>query len=85
MSAKVKVGRQPGTTRISSKHQVTIPVQALAEAGLAPGDIVWAQAIAPGVVQLVSAENLVRRLAGAHTQIYSDGPGLDEMRDEWDR
>jgi bifunctional DNA-binding transcriptional regulator/antitoxin component of YhaV-PrlF toxin-antitoxin module len=86
MNAKVKdARRQPGATRISSKNQVTIPVQALAEAGLEAGDVVWAEVVAPGVVQLVSAESLVRRVAGAHTEVYSEGTGLDELRDEWDR
>lgn len=77
--------RQPGATRISSKNQVTIPVQALAEAGLEAGDVVWAEVVAPGVVQLVSAESLVKRLAGAHTDAYAAGASLDELRDEWDR
>ena len=86
MSTKVKeLRRQPGATRISSKNQVTIPVQALAEAGLEAGDVVWAEVVAPGVVQLVSAESLVRRLAGAHTDAYAEGTRLDDVRDEWDR
>ena len=86
MNAKVKeLRRQPGATRISSKNQVTIPVQALAEAGLEAGDVVWAEVVAPGVVQLVSAESVVRRLAGAHTDAYAEGTSLDGVRDEWDR
>ena len=86
MAMKVKESRrQPGATRISSKNQVTIPVQALSEAGLEVGDVVWAEVVAPGVVQLVSAESLVKRLAGAHSDVYAEGTHLDELRDEWDR
>ena len=65
MDTKVKdLRRQPGATRISSKNQVTIPVQALAEAGLEAGDVVWAEVVAPGVVQLA-----VRRLLRLHVHL----------------
>lgn len=55
------------------------------EAGLAVGDVLWAEVEAPGVLRLVSAQNLLARLAGAHTEIFTDGPSVDELRDEWDR
>lgn len=82
---KNRSNRQRGATRISSKHQVTIPVDALAGAGLSVGDIVWAEVEAPGVIRLVSADSVLSRLAGAHSDAFSSGPMVDELRDEWDR
>ncbi|WP_322762034.1 AbrB/MazE/SpoVT family DNA-binding domain-containing protein [Frankia sp. Cr2] len=34
----MEVKRRPGVTRVSRKHQVTLPVEVLRDAGLAPGD-----------------------------------------------
>ena len=38
MAKRVKQGRRRGFTRLSSKRQVTIPVHALEDTGLGPGD-----------------------------------------------
>jgi bifunctional DNA-binding transcriptional regulator/antitoxin component of YhaV-PrlF toxin-antitoxin module len=72
-------------TRLSSKNQVTIPVDVLREAGLAPGDEVLARVIGPGRVELERADDLVTRWAGAlPAGTYPPGY-LDELRNEWER
>jgi bifunctional DNA-binding transcriptional regulator/antitoxin component of YhaV-PrlF toxin-antitoxin module len=74
--------RRRGFTRISAKHQATIPVQALKEAGLKPGDEVRVVAAGRGRLVLERDVNVVERHAGALRGVY--GPGeLERLRDEW--
>ena len=82
MSKEVRKRRR-GTTRISSKHQVTIPVEALRAAGLRPGDVLEVAVVEPGQVALRRAENPYRRFAGSLTGVYPVGY-LDEVRAEWE-
>ncbi len=56
-------------TRVNPKRQVTIPVQVLAQAALESGDVVWVEVVAPVVVQFVSAQTFLQRLAGAHADV----------------
>ena len=74
--------RRRGFTRISAKHQATIPVEALKEAGLKPGDEVRVVAAGRGRLMLERDVNLVERHAGALRGVYERGE-LDRMRDEW--
>lgn len=74
--------RRRGFTRISAKHQATIPVQALKEAGLKPGDEVRVVAAGRGRLVLERDLNLVERHAGALRDVYETGE-LDRLRDEW--
>ena len=68
---------------ISRKNQVTLPVDALREAGLEPGDDVRVHAVGPGRLELVRAEDLVAEFAGVFdATVYPDGY-LDELRREW--
>lgn len=83
MARSVKSGRRRGTTRISAKHQVTIPVDAMRSAGLGPGDVLEVSGSADGSVTLRRAENPFRRFAGALTGVYPPGD-LEARRDEWD-
>ncbi len=78
----VKQPRQRGHTRVSPKHQVTIPVDALARAGLHPGDRLRVEVRRPGEVTLVRAEDPITVFAGALTGVYPAGY-LDELRREW--
>jgi bifunctional DNA-binding transcriptional regulator/antitoxin component of YhaV-PrlF toxin-antitoxin module len=76
--------RRRGFTRLSSKHQATIPVDALREAGLEPGDELRVTSPGPGKLLLERAEDSLDALRGSLTGVF--GPGfLDELRDEWER
>jgi len=75
--------RRRGTTRISSKHQITIPVEALRAAGLEPGDVLEVAAAEFGQIALRRAENPYLRFAGSLTGVYPVGY-LDEVRSDWE-
>jgi len=80
MARKVK---QTGRTRLSSKHQVTIPVRVLREAGLHTGDALAVEATSAGEIRLVRLEDPLAPYAGALTGAY--GPGyLERLRSEWE-
>ncbi len=72
-----------GGTRISRKHQVTIPVQALRAAGLDVGERLRARSDGPGRVVLERERDVLEEYAGALTGVYASDE-LDRMRDEWD-
>ena len=74
--------RRRGFTRISAKHQATIPVQALKNAGLKPGDEVRVVAAGRGRLVLERDVNVVERHAGTLRGVYERGE-LDRLRDEW--
>ena len=75
--------RRRGTSRISSKHQITIPAEALRRAGLAAGDRVVAHVDGAGRVILERDHDVVDEYAGALTGVY-DSDEIDQLRDEWD-
>jgi bifunctional DNA-binding transcriptional regulator/antitoxin component of YhaV-PrlF toxin-antitoxin module len=72
--------RRRGTTRLSAKNQATIPVQALAEAGIRSGDTLIVRADGPGRILLVREADPVAEYAGSVN--YPDGY-LDRLRGEW--
>lgn len=76
--------RRKGYTRVSAKHQVTIPVDVMREAGLEAGDEVRVAVDDSGRVVLERAEDVLARSAGMFTGMYPPGY-LDALRDEWDR
>jgi bifunctional DNA-binding transcriptional regulator/antitoxin component of YhaV-PrlF toxin-antitoxin module len=78
---KVK-NRRRGATRISSKHQITIPADGLRAAGLRVGERVRARAVGPGRVVLERENDVLDEFAGALTGAYMPGE-LDDLRDEW--
>lgn len=82
MARSVKNRRRRGTTAISSKHQVTIPVDAMHEAGLQPGDRLVARAQGTGRVVLEREADPLDEFLGALTGVY-EGFDLDALRDEW--
>ncbi len=75
--------RRPGWTRVTSKHQVTIPAGAFAAAGLAEGDSLQGRALGPGRVLFERVADRVAETAGVFDGIYPDG-AVEELRDEWD-
>lgn len=74
--------RRRGTSRISSKHQVTIPTEALRDAGLKAGERVIAHAEGPGRVVLEREHDVLAEFAGVLTGTY-DCDELRRLRDEW--
>jgi len=71
-------------TRVSSKNQVTLPVDALRAAGLRSGDEVTVRRVGAGEILIAARSSRVRRQAGIATGIYRPGE-LDQLRDEWER
>ena len=70
-------------TRVSSKHQVTIPVSAMRAAGLVVGDRLVVRAEGPGRVVLEREEDIHAKFRGALTGVYERG-SLDRLRAEWE-
>lgn len=70
-------------TRVSSKHQVTIPAGAFRAAGFEPGDVLKVEADGSGRVVLTRVAELVDRYSGR----LETGGGLRErvggLREEW--
>ena len=70
--------------RVSSKNQVTLPVEAMRAAGLHAGDEVTVRPLGDGEVIIARLGSRVRQHAGIATGIYEPGE-LDRLRDEWER
>jgi AbrB family looped-hinge helix DNA binding protein len=71
-------------SRVSSKNQITLPVEVMRAAGLEPGDEVTIRPVGDGEVLVAARGSRVRRHAGIATGIYRPGE-LDGLRDEWNR
>ena len=69
--------------RISSKNQVTLPVDALEDAGLRSGDDVLVEVVGEGELRIRRDEGGFERAFGALTGIYPSGylEGLDREDD----
>lgn len=80
--AEVKIRRRRGFTRVSAKNQVTIPAEALCEAGLKPGDELRVWADGGGRIVMTRPGDVIRRYAGALTGVYPKGY-LKKLRSEW--
>ena len=78
---KVKEQRR-ARTRISSKNQATIPVEALRRSGLKPGDELGVAVEGPGELVLERADDVIARHAGSLPDVYPPGT-LDDLREEW--
>lgn len=83
MDRQVKKSTRRRGAKISAKHQITIPLQAMTAAGLRTGDRVRAEARGRGRVLLVREEDPVERHAGTLSGVWRRGE-LDALRDEWD-
>ena len=71
-------------SKVSSKNQVTLPVEVMRAAGLAPGDEVAVRRVGEGEILIAARGSRVRRHAGIASGIYQPGE-LDRLRDEWER
>ena len=70
--------------KVSTKNQITLPVDVLRAAGLEAGDEVTIRPIGRGEIVIAARASRVRRHAGIAEGIYRPGE-IDELRDEWDR
>ncbi|MDA8276885.1 MAG: AbrB/MazE/SpoVT family DNA-binding domain-containing protein [Actinomycetota bacterium] len=76
--------KNPGrSTKISTKHQVTIPIDAMRLAGLEAGERLIARAEGPGRVVLERQDDILKWFSGSLTGVF-DPKGLDQLRNEWD-
>jgi len=80
MEKKVK---KHGRTRVSSKHQVTIPAAAFRTAGLEPGDTLRVEAEGTGRVVLTRIDELVDRYSGCLDTRGDLRTRVEGLRDEW--
>lgn len=78
-----KVRKSRDRTRISSKHQVTIPAGAFHAAGLAAGDTLRVEADGTGRVVLTRVEELLDRYAGCIDTGGALRASAEGLRDEW--
>jgi bifunctional DNA-binding transcriptional regulator/antitoxin component of YhaV-PrlF toxin-antitoxin module len=88
MAVKVKKssegGRAGGRSRVSSKHQITIPIGAFSEAGLREGDIVQVRADGRGRVLIARVDDLLDEYAGCLSTGGEMGRVVRGLRAEWD-
>jgi bifunctional DNA-binding transcriptional regulator/antitoxin component of YhaV-PrlF toxin-antitoxin module len=68
---------------VSNKHQVTIPVRVLRQAGIRAGDDVVIRASGRGRLEIERADDLIRRYAGSLPAGTYPSGYLDKLRDEW--
>jgi AbrB family looped-hinge helix DNA binding protein len=89
VATRIKHGRRRrGYTRLSSKRQVTVPLEVVDQLRLNPGDEFLVQ-IDDGRIVLEPVESLrerrlkaIKEIAGDLTGVWPPG-ALDRLRDEW--
>jgi len=72
-----------GISVISSKNQLTLPVEVMRAAGFAPGDDVQVVSPAPGRIEIVQTDALIAKYAGSMPGVYGENY-LSELRGEWE-
>lgn len=84
MDAKVKRRR---TTKVSRKNQVTLPVAALREAKVGPGDVLRVEVVSDGVFRLIRERDPWWELFEQTVGIggVTTREDLEKIRDEWER
>jgi bifunctional DNA-binding transcriptional regulator/antitoxin component of YhaV-PrlF toxin-antitoxin module len=75
--------RRTGRSRISSKHQVTIPAAAFHGAGFQAGDMVRVEAEGAGRVVLTKVADLVDHYSGSLATGGELRRSVQGSRDEW--
>jgi AbrB family looped-hinge helix DNA binding protein len=88
MADRVKPARRRGFTRLSTKRQVTLPLQVVEALGLAPGDELRVEVEGDRIVLRREDGLAARRLraidavAGSLAGVYEPGY-LNRLRGEW--
>jgi len=75
------------TSRLSSKNQLTVPVDILRRVGLEAGDEVEFVVNGAGFIEVLRAPNVNRdllKLAGKYGELFADFD-LEAERDSWER
>jgi bifunctional DNA-binding transcriptional regulator/antitoxin component of YhaV-PrlF toxin-antitoxin module len=75
--------RRKGFTRVSSKNQVTLPIDVLVTAGVRPGDSLMVEAKGTGEIVLRREEDPLDRYIGSMTGMFPPNY-LRDLRDEWE-
>ncbi len=75
--------RQRSQTKVSSKHQVTIPVNAFRGAGLEPGDTLKVEATGAGRIVLTRLDELLDRYSGCLDTAGGLRERVEGLREEW--
>jgi AbrB family looped-hinge helix DNA binding protein len=88
MGPKVKKTESIGAgrrsqTKVSSKHQVTIPVGAFRTAGLEPGDTLKVEAEGAGRIVLTRIDELLDRYSGCLDTGGDLRAQVEGLRGEW--
>jgi bifunctional DNA-binding transcriptional regulator/antitoxin component of YhaV-PrlF toxin-antitoxin module len=78
MAIKVK-----NQTKISSKHQVTIPAGAFRSAGFEPGDVLKVEAGGSGRVVLTRIDAILDEYSGSLRTGGDLRERVEELREEW--
>jgi bifunctional DNA-binding transcriptional regulator/antitoxin component of YhaV-PrlF toxin-antitoxin module len=76
--------RSAGRSRISGKHQITIPIRAFNEAGLREGDVVQVRAQGRGNLVIARVDDLIDEFAGCLSTGGELGRTVRRLRQEWD-
>jgi AbrB family looped-hinge helix DNA binding protein len=71
------------STRVSRKHQITIPAGAFRGAGLKPGDTLQAEALGAGKVILTRVDELADRYSGVLDSGGDLRGPVEGLREEW--
>jgi len=75
--------RVKGQTKVSGKHQVTIPVSALRDAGIRTGDVLKVEADGAGRLVLTRVDELLGRYSGRLATGGRLGEAVEGLREEW--
>ena len=75
--------RQRNQTKVSSKHQVTIPAVAFRTAGLEPGDTLRVEAEGAGRIVLTRVDELLDRYSGCLNTGGDLRGRVEGLRGEW--
>lgn len=88
MMRRIKPTRRRGFTRLSGKRQVTIPLQALDQTGLGPGDELKVEVDPAGRIVLTPTSavpdrrQVIEQTSGSLADVYEQG-SLEHLRGEW--